>query len=433
MIKNIEQILYNFLWDKKPDKVKREDARLPPMQGGLGMPDLVQFWAAFKFSWIRRIISTAAFWPYLLELKISNIIQKRESLINILQQGPSKLEYIGKKISNPFWKEVFTTIKPIFEGAIFCTPEKFMMLPFWDNPLIKRNNKAIKPRNFPLLEGIVQTIGDFYKLGETSLMTHQEFVDRHDTRLDPNALVEIRYIITTAANSLGVRTETIIPQAYPTQPLLVNIATSCKKGCNKYYKLLRKKKILSNNIADREAKWHTELGTFLSLDFWQNSYKLTATLKFENKIKWLQYQIVRGSLKTNNTVNHILPHVSPLCKYCTTENERIVHLFWTCGVVRQFWEDLCLRLQNANIFIPVERNKVLFGIHDEKPDSTTNYILLAAKQYIWVNKFKTPFSPLSTNAFVGILKSKVKEMENIAHLFNNIDEQFRWNTIYLSL
>ena len=60
----------------------------------------------------------------------------------------------------------------------------------------------------------------------------------------------------------------------------------------------------------------------MSLDFWRNSWYLVANLKYENKIKWLQYNIVRHSLKTNYIVNHFKPTVSPLCYYCGTNLEK---------------------------------------------------------------------------------------------------------------
>ena len=90
------------------------------------------------------------------------------TLMQMLQQVPSKLDIIGKRMSNQFMKEVILSIKPVIEGTIFCFPEKFLMLPFWENPMIKRNNKAIKSTMYPTLINKVQTVGDFYKLGENT-------------------------------------------------------------------------------------------------------------------------------------------------------------------------------------------------------------------------------------------------------------------------
>ena len=161
-------------------------------------------------------------------------------------------------------------------------------------------------------------------------MTREEFIDRHNVEINNEDLIEIRYILSTVVQSLGTQDENLLVQHLPSQPLLVNIASSSKRGCSFYYKTLYKKKILNNKIHLRESKWHDEINGFLSLDFWQNSYRLVDELKFENKIKWLQFQIVRGCLQTNNTVHHFKPNVSPLWYYCGTINERILHLFFSC-------------------------------------------------------------------------------------------------------
>ena len=190
---------------------------------------------------------------------------------------------------------------------------------------------------------------------------------------------------------------------------------------------------INNKIHLRETAWHNEINGILSLDFWNNSYRLVTELKFENKIKWLQLQIIRGCLKTNNTVHHFKPNVSPLCHYCGTLDERILHLFYGCHVVKRFWEDLQTNLLTKHIYIPKDRNKLLFGVHDEKASSVTNYVILAAKQYIWRKKFRHPNADLSVAAFCNILKYKTAELKAVAELLKNDEMYDTWNDVYLLL
>ena len=51
---------------------------------------------------------------------------------------------------------------------------------------------------------------------------------------------------------------------------------STKKGFSFYYKIIRKGKNLSNNMAIREQKWHLELEKTFSVYFWENARKLCA-------------------------------------------------------------------------------------------------------------------------------------------------------------
>ena len=115
-------------------------------------------------------------------------------------------------------------------------------------------------------------------------------------------------------------------------------------------------------------------------------------------------------------VNKFKNHVSPNCKYCNSELETILHL---CDRVNRFWDGLTDFFIDNNIFIPLERNKILFGIHNEPPDSVSNFVILCAKQYIWNNKFFEPLAPLSLGAFINILITKVHERKNVSEMLKN--------------
>ena len=127
-LKKLENIIFKFLWDNKPDKVSRDHAKLSEKAGGLGMPDLTSFWLSLKFSWLRRACNTNAFWPNILEKEANTIISKNFSIIDILQLGPNLLSYIGKKLKNPFWKPVLCAVNPFMQGAIFCHSENIINL-----------------------------------------------------------------------------------------------------------------------------------------------------------------------------------------------------------------------------------------------------------------------------------------------------------------
>ena len=115
--------------------------KLPEKSGGLGMVDIRHFWSSLKFSWIRRLLKSKAFWPTILELNLQELTGKNISVVEFLQLGPNLLTVAGKKMKNKFWKEVFITIGLIMQGAIFCYPKNILVAPFWDNPEIMRINK----------------------------------------------------------------------------------------------------------------------------------------------------------------------------------------------------------------------------------------------------------------------------------------------------
>ena len=56
--KRIETIMYDFLWDSKPAKIKREILTMDYGKGGLKMIDLETFIKSLKICWIKRMIES---------------------------------------------------------------------------------------------------------------------------------------------------------------------------------------------------------------------------------------------------------------------------------------------------------------------------------------------------------------------------------------
>ena len=227
---------------------------------------------------------------------------------------------------------------------------------------------------------------------------------------------------------LGLQLEKLPNVQLPSQPLLINIATLTRKGCSSYYKILRKKQNLTFSLVDRESKWHQELGKVYGVPFWNKTYAFTASIKNENKLKWMQFQIVRNCQFSNYRVNKFKPSVSPLCSYCGAFEEKLSHLYFDCLKVQDFWIELSNWLSQNSIIFPLNITYILFGYDKEPFDSKINYIMLVGKRYIWANKFNS--TPLSFNAFQQILKHKLDELKDV-YEFNEKDSLFdQWLPLY---
>ena len=50
--------MYNFLWDGKPDKIKRETITQDYEHGGLKMTDIETFIWSLKAGWVKRLAQT---------------------------------------------------------------------------------------------------------------------------------------------------------------------------------------------------------------------------------------------------------------------------------------------------------------------------------------------------------------------------------------
>ena len=198
-----------------------------------------------------------------------------------------------------------------------------------------------------------------------------------------------------------------------------------------YYKMLTKKSFLSNKISVREAKWHEELGTHFSIHFWNNSRSLCASINFENKLKWLQFQIIRNSLQTNYIVSHFKRTVPKECQYCSESDELVSHLFWSCHVVNSFLNNISTFFAELNFEFTPSKAHMIFGFHDLPFSHPKNYISLIIKKYVWTTKFRS--CQLNMSGFKGLLKSYIIDLKYIFDM-KHVPQQFNeWNIILNAL
>ena len=76
-LQQINSFMFSFLWNNKPDKVKRNTICGDYLNGDLKMINIFNFEKALKLNWIRKVIhQTEASWKLLLldsDYKLSNI------------------------------------------------------------------------------------------------------------------------------------------------------------------------------------------------------------------------------------------------------------------------------------------------------------------------------------------------------------------------
>ena len=233
-IKGLEQLVFKFLWNNKPDKVSRDHSKLRETAGGLGVTDIGSFWSSLKFSWLKRLINSSAFWPKVLMLEISDILGFDVKDLDIIKLGPQRFTFIGNKLKNQLWKTVFLTVAPIMQGAISCYPEKILFAPLWDNPLIVRNNRSLRKQDYRLLSNI-DTIADFYHPISGAVKTRDELEASMKCIIDNETYICFLYILNWAKRKIGLRDTTNLATQFPFQPLLIKILTFVRTGCSFYY------------------------------------------------------------------------------------------------------------------------------------------------------------------------------------------------------
>ena len=115
-----------------------------------------------------------------------------------------------------------------------------------------------------------------------------------------------------------------------------------------------------------------------------------------------------GFLSTNRLL-HLQKLVdSPVCTFCNNTEETLVHLFWECQKVQEFWSNLKDWLHTNFVHcnnITFTKDLIILGIKDNViTDRIFDLIILMAKFHIFVSKVRG--AGLHMNNFIRTLKNR---------------------------
>ena len=103
-MKQLNKLLYQFLWNGRNDEIRRSGVCQTYEAGGLKMVDVKSFLAALKISWLKHILHDDG--------KLSKILQAMCPLIQNVKQGGGEFAIIiMQRVKNPFWFDVFKHYK----------------------------------------------------------------------------------------------------------------------------------------------------------------------------------------------------------------------------------------------------------------------------------------------------------------------------------
>ena len=177
----------------------------------------------------------------------------------------------------------------------------------------------------------ISSVADFYK-NIDQLYTVDEFNALYDLNFPSNQPIN------TAIHNLN--SPKCSWQSRPRQSFVLKIALKQQKGCRSFYDILRSTPGDQSSLRQYEAKWNLKLNQTLPVTFWRSVWQIHSNIQMNNQFKWLQCQILRYSLYTNNRVSKFKNEVTDLCDLCNMHAENPLTLFWECPVAQQFWSQV---------------------------------------------------------------------------------------------
>ena len=176
-MRNIDKILFDYLWDKKPHKIKKEVVIKPKAEGGLAMVDINKKNVALKLTWIKRIIEGKENQIYII---LENYLKYDIKLILKCNISAQDCDQCWKDNAPAFWKEILKhwCNYNYLEPERVKEPGKEII---WLNSNIKVGNKLFLLKE--LYKKNIMSINDLLSKQENRIATFTEFQVMHQARI----------------------------------------------------------------------------------------------------------------------------------------------------------------------------------------------------------------------------------------------------------
>ena len=392
-LKEVDDLIFDFLWNKKRAKIKRSQMYLDYEEGGLGIPNIKVYSRSLKLRWVRFLIDDtfSSSWKQVF-FKVNNKIGKFVFKSNI---KPSDVKQI--ELKNEFWIDVLKSWAEIhYEyDANIDFRSKHPQCFLWCNSDIKIQNRIIYYNVW--YEKGIEYIKDL--LDENGIFLEFETF-RTKYNLDANFLTYYGLIskLRNIVNRNGIVCNT---------DRQLNKILHVKSASKMFYKTLLNK---INKHTERRCfeKWEETINSQFNWEtIFGNIYKTTIDTKLRN----FQFKLIHNILPDNKILKKMGIVDSDLCNFCNIERDSVIHYIWYCPSAQQYWNSVKTWLNTIfDIGLDLSLKNIIFGhqyVDNNMINNLINTILLIAKHYLHCCKWIKHLPSLE------ILKEKIKMREKI--------------------
>ena len=389
IIDELQKMFYQYLWDKKPDKIKRNVITQNYADGGLRMTEIGTFIKALKLTWLRRILLNINKYSEFLNTEYLFIYE-------CLQYGGKYFNVNNVNIKNEFWKDVILSLNTFIENVKPDSWKELLTIPLWYNHSIKVGGNVIFYRSWKN-KGII-TINDLLD-PNGEILSYADFQRKY--QLPTNFLVyegivrSIKdYIFSfNFAPFIYRQDNPILP--YPLLHILKH-----KKGCRNIYDKFNIKDTQPKSV----MKWRIELDNEEHFQ-WKKVFNLPFKVTKDVSLRWLQVRINHRILGLKHYLHKLNLAESDKCTFCNQTSETIKHIFWECEHTEYFWDGFKLMLQdNCELVVNFDAENIIFG--DPNFDNLLNELILIGKRYLFRMKIEKKMPSL--NMFLKLVKLNYK-------------------------
>ena len=385
MISKVNKIFYSFIWDGKPERLKRNVLIGDYLDGGLKMIHIQSFNDYLKLGWVKRyLVDTNSTWQ-----KIIGSDFKKYGGDRVFNLKKEKVQFVAKEVKNLFWRDVLSDVS---EARPHCSEEMQEILS--TDILNFVNDSDFDFFNRWKVYGI-QHMCDILNVETHNFLSFEEIKQKCNTNnfikyysLLSNIPASFKRFI--SSNAVSFNFEAFAPSDNFIERIL------CNKKLKFVYNLLVQK--IAEKPESKIYAWEQSIGE--SLDEWHCIFDIPKRCCRNTYLKCFQYKLLHRIIPTNTFLYKI--HISDTrkCTFCTIYDETIEHLLYECVFVQTFWENFCHYLSPVFTNVCIDKKTVFLGSMEDT--NLLNLLFIIAKQYIYKCKLNNVLPTLEG------LKCKVK-------------------------
>ena len=403
-LKQLENMLFQFLWDGKCSRIKKSVVCKPLAEGGLGMCNIYAFLASLKISCLRRLMSGSS--------EDHLIFSVYPELGRLKMFGSEYANVVMQKTGNPFWIDVMKHYRKLCLKSPPVEVNEFLGESIQYNIHITVEKRVIFLKEWVDVGvlHIKDLVGD-----DGKLLNYQQFKQRHPAIARTNfltyegiALAIKRYCVQSEINPLLLSRDATISKVW-----------FCIEKGNKQVKNVL---CTSNDTPTAVGKWNT---LYQNLH-WKTIFLKCISLTVDTQLRWFQARLIHRIIATKKYLFKCKLAENDLCAFCDQETETIQHIFWQCHYVKEFWDNLLSLIKEKCVhcerFLFNEELIIFNTCNTISTDSAMGYIILTAKFFIYKCKLKGDLPRI--NQYINFLKTKYT-VEKYTSIVNCTHDRFR--------
>ena len=405
VLKEIDDIMFDFIWSNKRPKIKRAQLYEDFSQGGLKIPNIFAYSQSLKLRWIRALADgeDVSDWKKLFYARYPRvakfIVHGNVALKDVKQLG----------IRNEFWMESLKTWLNIHYNN--CTVMNFRgrnpSTMIWFNSNIKINSK-------------IMFNAEWYHKG---ILHIKDLLDEETGHfLSFNAFFR-KYNLSNFTLFYGI--VNTIRKNYQNQgreideDLKVNKLIQSKSVSKTFYQEILRG---LNKHTRRKCfqNWENKLGKVMD---WEEIFSNIYIYTVDTKLRHFQFKLIHDIFPDNKLLKKLGILDSDRCDFCHTSVDSVGHYLWECEIVQTFWNDFGKWLENNFGPIRLSFENIIFWnnfIRENFHNSCINFLILLAKYHVHCCKWLKTLPSLRT--LEQVIKQREKIERQIAFDLHKLDK-----------